>query len=290
MQTQGKSRRVWSVMGNDIALEKPLILGILNVTPDSFYDGGRFGGDAKLAADAGLEMLAQGADIIDLGGESSRPGSGRISAEEESQRVLPVLRNILARQPSALISIDTWKAQVARAALDDGACIINDISAGTMDVGMAQLLAGSACGYILMHMQGTPETMQQRPSYGNITAEIKAFFEERIAAMEAAGISPQRIVLDPGVCFGKKPEENLELIASPEKLRAHNRPLLYGISRKSFIGAVLGRPPEERLSATTAFHMELLARGADLLRVHDVPAAVDAVKAHLALREFSDGS
>ena len=277
-------------MGNDIALEKPLILGILNVTPDSFYDGGRFGGDAKLAADAGLEMLAQGADIIDLGGESSRPGSGRISAEEESQRVLPVLRNILARQPSALISIDTWKAQVARAALDDGACIINDISAGTMDVGMAQLLAGSACGYILMHMQGTPETMQQRPSYGNITAEIKAFFEERIAAMEAAGISPQRIVLDPGVCFGKKPEENLELIASPEKLRAHNRPLLYGISRKSFIGAVLGRPPEERLSATTAFHMELLARGADLLRVHDVPAAVDAVKAHLALREFSDGS
>lgn len=290
MQPQKESRRAWSVIGNEIALEKPLIIGILNVTPDSFYDGGRFSGDAKLAADAGLEMLAQGADIIDLGGESSRPGSGRITAGEEAERVLPVLIEILNQQPAALVSVDTWKAEVARAALEKGACIINDISACTMDAGMAPLLAQSPCGYILMHMQGTPETMQQRPSYGNVTAEIKAFFEERVSVLEAAGISPQRIVLDPGVGFGKKPHENLELIASPEKLRAHNRPLLYGISRKSFIGAVLGRPLEERLSATTAFHMELLARGADMLRVHDVPAAVDAVKAHLALREYSDGS
>ncbi len=277
-------------MGNEIALSKPLIIGILNVTPDSFYDGGRFNGDLSKAADAGLEMLAQGADIIDLGGESSRPGSGRITAAEEAERVLPVLKTIINQQPSAMVSIDTWKAEVGRAALGEGACIINDISACTMDAGMAPLLAQSSCGYILMHMQGTPETMQQRPNYGNVTAEIHTFFEERISALEAAGVSRQRIVLDPGVGFGKKPQENLELIASPDKLRAHNRPLLYGISRKSFISAVLGRPPEERLAGTTAFHMELLARGADMLRVHDVPAAVDAVKAHLALREFGDGS
>ena len=290
MQQQNESLRAWSVMGNEIALAKPHILGIINVTPDSFYDGGRFNGDSGKAADAGLEMLAQGADIIDLGGESARPGSGRITAAEETGRILPVLKSILNQQPSALISVDTWKAEVARAALDVGACIVNDISASAMDAGMAPLLAKSSCGYILMHMQGTPETMQQSPSYGDITAEIKTFFEERISALEAVGVSPQRIVLDPGVGFGKEPQENLELIASPEKLRARSRPLLYGISRKSFIGAVLGRPPEERLSATTAFHMELLARGADLLRVHDVPAAMDAVKAHLALREFGNGS
>jgi dihydropteroate synthase len=277
-------------MGKELALASPLVIGILNVTPDSFYDGGKFNGDPSKAADFGLKMLVEGADIIDLGGESSRPGSGRIMAAEEAKRVLPVLRAILSQQPSALVSIDTWKAEVARAALSEGACIINDISACTMDAEMAPLLARSTCGYILMHMQGTPETMQQRPSYGNVTGEIHAFFEGRISALEAAGVSLQRIVLDPGVGFGKKLEENLQLIASPEKLRARGRPLLYGISRKSFMGAVLGRPPEERLAGTTAFHMELLARGADMLRVHDVPAVVDAVKAHMALRELGNGS
>lgn len=277
-------------MGKEIPILRPLIIGIVNLTPDSFYDGGKFGGDAQKAAAWGLEMLAAGADIIDIGGESSRPGSCRISASEESARVLPVLQSILRQHPAAIVSVDTWKSEVARAVLGEGASIINDISACSMDGKMMPLLAESDCGYVLMHMQGTPDTMQQSPQYTDVIAEIRAFFHERLAGLEDAGVNMRRIVLDPGIGFGKQPGDNLKLIASLEKLRAHNRPLLYGISRKSFIGRMLGRGPEERLNGTTALHMALLTRGADLLRVHDVSAAVDALNAFLALKEEENGS
>lgn len=277
-------------MGRDIPLERPLIIGILNFTPDSFYDGGRFNGDLGKAADFALAMMESGADIIDIGGESSRPGSSRVRADEETARVLPLIKSILRQRPAALLSIDTWKAEVARAALDMGACIVNDIAAFRMDEAMLPLLAESECGYVLMHMQGTPETMQQCPQYNDIAAELKSFFQERLALLESAGVAMKRVALDPGIGFGKTFQDNLKLIASPALLRAHNRPLLYGISRKSFIGAMLDRPPEARLSGTTAIHMILLAQGVDLLRVHDVPDAVDAVNSYLALKEFIDES
>jgi dihydropteroate synthase len=264
-------------------------MGILNLTPDSFFDGGRYANGKDAAAHA-LGMLDAGADIIDLGGESSRPGSERVSAGEELARIIPVLRRILHERPDVLASVDTWKAEVAQAALNEGAHIINDISSGAMDEKLLPLLATSGCGYVLMHMRGTPANMQQQAHYRDVAAEVRSFFDEKLDVLEKAGIAPERIALDPGIGFGKKGHDNLALIVQAESLRARGRPLLFGISRKSFIGTMLDRTPEERLHGTTALHMALLMRGVDILRVHDVPAAVDAVKSYLALREIEHGA
>lgn len=252
------------------------LMGILNVTPDSFYDGGRFLDEEKAISRA-LELAAQGIDILDIGGESSRPGSEPIPAEEELKRVLPVIKTIRPRV-KCLLSIDTTKAVVAKAALEEGVEIINDISALRADPEMSQVVAESKAGVILMHMKGTPKTMQLNPSYQDVISEITSFFQERMAAAQEKGIKAEQIILDPGIGFGKRLEDNLKLINGLDSFLFLGRPLLVGISRKSFIGQVLNLPPEERLEGTIASAIISFLRGASILRVHDPMAISRAVR------------
>jgi dihydropteroate synthase len=259
------------------------IMGILNTTPDSFSDGGVYV-DADAAVRRGLEMAAEGADIIDVGGESTRPGSKPVSEAEELGRVVPVVRELRARTP-VFISVDTTKAAVAAACLDAGADIINDISALRFDAAMAGTVARAGAAVILMHMQGIPETMQADPCYTDIFSEIGAFLKERLAAAAAAGIPKERIVVDPGVGFGKSLEDNLALIDNLGFLGMLERPVLAGVSRKGFIGKTLGTTPGERLEGSLAAGVLCIARGAHILRVHDVRAtrrAADVADAVLA--------
>ena len=246
------------------------LLGVLNVTPDSFSDGGAFL-DPSAAADHALRMAADGADCIDIGGESSRPGASPVSAEEEWARIGPVLTRLLGRCPVP-ISVDTTKAAVAARALDAGVAIVNDISALRFDPALAGLVAEAGAGLVLMHMQGTPRTMQERPSYGDVVAEIRAFLAERLQVAMAAGIPPEAILLDPGIGFGKAVEHNLTLLRRLPELGTLGRPLLVGPSRKSFIGAVLGTAVTDRLEGTAAALALAIAGGATLVRVHDVKA------------------
>ncbi|MDO5463785.1 MAG: dihydropteroate synthase [Akkermansia sp.] len=246
------------------------IMGILNVTPDSFSDGGQ-----HTTAAAALEhaecMLHEGAHIIDIGGESTRPGSSPVPEDEEMRRVLPVITAIRERHPAARISIDTRHATVAAAALQAGADIVNDIS-GLADARMRALCAERPCGIILMHMQGTPATMQQAPHYQDVVAEVRDFFAERVAQAEQSGIDPQRICLDPGIGFGKTTEHNLALIRHLSELRVHDLPLMMALSRKRFIGELLHNPELAKTSPLPTVALSLLAadRGADLHRVHDI--------------------
>lgn len=248
------------------------LMGVLNVTPDSFYDGGRFFDKGKAISRA-LELAAQGIDILDIGGESSRPGSEPIPAEEELKRVLPVIKSIRPRV-KCLLSIDTTKAIVAKAALEEGVEIINDISALRADPEMSQIVARSQAGVILMHMKGTPKTMQLNPHYQDVISEINSFFQERMTAAQEKGIKAEQIILDPGIGFGKRFEDNLRLINELDAFLSFGRPLLVGISRKSFIGQILNLPPEERLEGTIASAIISFLRGASILRVHD-PVAIN---------------
>ena len=275
--------RIWRIKDASLELRLPLVMGILNVTPDSFYDGGVHHGSVADAVEHAAKMLEQGAGIIDIGGESSRPGSEPLSADEELERVLPVISELKARHPAAVISIDTYKARVADAAVGAGAAIVNDISAGRLDPELLPFAAESGCGYVLMHMLGTPRDMQREPHYDDPVAEIHAFLKERLHRLAEAGIAPERVVLDPGIGFGKRLSDNLALIANAERLRVDGRPLLFGVSRKSFLGKLLGQGPEQRLAGTVAANALLLRQGVDILRVHDVREAVDTVKLHLAL-------
>jgi dihydropteroate synthase len=257
---------------------RTFVMGILNCTPDSFYDGGRHFriGDAAAAARA---MVEAGADVIDVGGESSRPGSARISAEEEISRAVPVIKEIRKLFPEIRISIDTYKSGVAAAAIEAGAGMINDISALRMDPVLARVAAESGAAVCLMHMLGTPETMQNNPAYaGGAVEEINAFFSERIGAAGEAGIGESQIVLDPGIGFGKTAEHNLDILNRLGEFRLHGRPLLIGASRKSFIGSTLGLDPGERLEGSLAAAVVSVVRGADILRVHDVAETVRAVR------------
>jgi len=251
-------------------------MGILNVTPDSFYDGGRFV-DPERAIARGLEMAAQGADIIDIGGESSRPGAAPIPAEEEVRRVVPVIA-ALRRQSSAFLSIDTTKSIVARAALDAGADLINDISALRFDQDTLTVAAAGGASVVLMHMLGVPQTMQQAPSYADTLAEVKGFLVKRLAAAIQAGLGRDRIVLDPGIGFGKRLKDNLVLLNHLPAFEDLGCPLLVGPSRKSFIGQILSLPVDERLEGTIAASVVSVARGAHILRVHDVEAVRRAVR------------
>jgi len=244
------------------------IMGILNVTPDSFYDGGRFA-DALVAADHGLRLAAEGADIIDVGGESSRPGSDAISAEEEIRRVVPVIAAIRART-TTLISVDTTKTETARAALDAGADIINDISAFRMDPRLISLAAESGAGFILMHMQGVPKTMQVAPRYNDVLAEVRAFLAEKIEIAIAYGVPVENLAVDPGIGFGKRLEDNCALLRGLEAIAEVGRPVVVGVSRKSMIGKILDVPAEERLEGSLAAAVIAISRGAHILRVHDV--------------------
>jgi dihydropteroate synthase len=281
--------RRWLVRDRALELARPLVMGILNLTPDSFFDGGRHFPDVPVAVSHAEKMLDEGADIVDIGGESTRPGSKRLSEKEELARVLPVIEELMARRPDALISIDTYKTRVAEKALAGGAAIVNDISAGRMDEELLPFIAESKCGYVLMHMLGTPDTMQVSPSYDNVVGEIHGFLQERLAVLEEYGIDAETVVTDPGIGFGKRPEDNLALIAHASKSRVADRPLLFGVSRKSFLGHLLGREEDDRLHGTTAAHVALLLQGVEILRVHDVGPAVDAVKVHQALKETADG-
>jgi|YelNatPaOPRAMG01_1025707.scaffolds.fasta_scaffold04713_6 dihydropteroate synthase len=247
---------------------QPWIMGILNVTPDSFYDGGKFY-EVERAVERALSLIDEGARIIDVGGESTRPGARELPAEEELKRVLPVIKKLRAKT-SALISVDTRKSLVARAALEEGADIINDISAMTHDEQMAEIVATFQVPVILMHMLGTPETMQLNPAYRNLLFDLKFFFLERIRLARQKGIPEERIIIDPGIGFGKTLEHNLILINHLDYFSDLNRPILVGPSRKSFIGAILEVPVDQRLEGTIASVLVSLIRGASLFRVHDV--------------------
>jgi len=250
-------------------------MGILNVTPDSFSDGAHFL-DPAAAVEHGLKLAADGADILDVGGESTRPGSQPVPADEELRRVLPVVAE-LARQTSALISVDTSKAAVARACLDAGAAIINDVTGLRGDPEMPAVVAESAAGVVVMHMQGTPATMQQDPHYADVVAEVGAFFEDRLHALAAAGISPQAVCLDPGIGFGKTIDHNLELLANLGAVGRSGRPVCLGVSRKRFIGTICGRDLRDRDPGSLAVACFAAARGqAHVLRVHDAGPARDA--------------
>ena len=270
----------WKIGGNVIDLtNRALIMGVLNVTPDSFSDGGEFL-DAEAAVNHGLAMAQSGADIIDIGGESTRPGSMRVASEEEMERVLPVIEQ-LARTITLPISIDTSKTQVARAAIERGATIINDITGGR-DPEMFALAAEEQAALIIMHMQGTPETMQRAPTYADVVGEVADFFRQRYDAAIRSGIDPLCIAFDPGIGFGKTVAHNLDLLANLSRLQVEHRPLVVGVSRKSFLGKISGQP-DGRESATVAMTSLLRERGAHILRVHDVAANAQALRATEAL-------
>jgi len=267
----------WLIRGRPLSLERPVLVGVLNVTPDSFSDGGRFHG-AEPALSRARQLVADGARILDIGGESTRPGSAGISASEELARVLPVLRAVRA-ELDVLVSVDTRKAAVARAVLAEGADVINDVSA-LGDPDMAATVADSDAALVLMHMRGTPATMQSLTSYGDVAAEVAAELEPRVAMAVAAGVGAERIVVDPGIGFAKTAEQNLELIARIDVVAgALGRPVLLGPSRKAFIGALLGGVGADgRDAGTVGACVAGLARGVRIFRVHEVRAAREALE------------
>ncbi len=252
------------------------LMGVLNVTPDSFSDGGAFLDPAQ-AVDHGLALESEGADIVDIGGESTRPGSRPVPEAEEIARVLPVIGG-LRRRSRVLLSVDTTKAAVARAALDAGADLVNDTSALRADPAMAGVVAASGAGLVLMHMRGIPLTMQDAPHYDDVMGEIMGFLDERLRAAAAAGIPAERIAVDPGLGFGKTFAHNLEILRRQEDFHALGRPVLLGFSRKAFLGAITGQPPAGRLEATIAAAVLSVERGAHILRVHDVGPVARAVR------------
>lgn len=250
--------------------QRTYVMGILNVTPDSFSDGGQYLDPGRAVA-RGLEMVAQGADLIDVGGESTRPGAEPVPVEEELRRVIPVIRR-LAREVRVPISIDTYKVRVAEAAVDAGARLLNDISAGRFDPEMPRLAARTGLPLVVMHMKGTPRTMQEAPWYEDVVGEVDQFFRERIQALTEAGVAREQLILDPGLGFGKRTQDNLVLLGQLGRFRHWGLPLLVGPSRKSFLGEVLGTPPQDRLEGTLAAVVTAVVQGADLVRVHDVEA------------------
>ncbi|MCI0340108.1 MAG: dihydropteroate synthase [Planctomycetales bacterium] len=277
---------VLRLRGREVPLgPRPWVQGILNVTPDSFSDGGRFL-DPAAAVARGRAMAEEGADLLDVGGESTRPGSAPVPEAEERARVIPVIR-ALARDVAVPISVDTSKASVAAAALEAGAAMVNDVTALRGDPAMAGVLARAGGALVLMHMQGEPRTMQAAPRYGEVVAEVAAFLRERVEAAVAAGIAREQLLVDPGIGFGKTLEHNLEILRRLGELRSIGRPILVGPSRKSFLGALLDLPVGERLEGTLAAVAACVLRGALVVRVHDVRAAARAVRVAAALR--SDG-
>jgi dihydropteroate synthase len=253
-------------------------MGVLNVTPDSFSDGGRYlENDAAVAH--GLELIEAGAAILDVGGESTRPGAEPVGADEERRRVVPVIEALAGRRPGVAISIDTSKASVAAAALDAGATLVNDVTALRGDPAMAEVVAARGVECCLMHMLGEPRTMQVDPHYDDVVSDVKAFLEERMAAAIKAGVAEERILLDPGIGFGKTLEHNLELLARLSEIVALGRQVVIGTSRKSFLGRLTGREdPAERIPGTIATNVLAYERGARVFRVHDVTPVLDALR------------
>jgi dihydropteroate synthase len=270
--------------GRVLALNKPVVMGILNLTPDSFFDGGRYTtADAALAQTE--RMVAEGAAIIDLGAVSTRPGSDAPDEAEEWRRIYEVLPLLRRRFPHIWLSADTYRASVVQKAAAEGIDIINDISGGGMDAALVQTVAQTGLPYILMHMQGTPATMQHKPQYTNVVAEMSQWFDEKITALQAHGVS--QLVLDPGFGFGKTVAHNFQLLAAVPQFVQKGFPLLAGISRKSMLTKLLSIKKEEALNATTAANTHALLGGAHILRVHDVKEAVETIGIFEAVKKFS---
>jgi dihydropteroate synthase len=271
------TERRWKIRGEVIDLSRRgLIMGILNVTPDSFSDGGEFY-LTDAAVSRGLQMIEEGADIIDVGGESTRPGADPISAEEELRRILPVIQRLRERS-DATLSIDTSKVAVAEAALGAGAAVVNDVTGGRDDK-MMSLVAESGAGFIIMHMQGEPRTMQKDPRYLDVVSEVGDFFRQQFGRALECGVDPMNVAFDPGIGFGKTPDHNFELLNALPRLRVEGRPLVVGVSRKGFLAKVGGVAElEDRKTATVALTSLLRGRGADVFRVHDVKENVIALR------------
>jgi len=278
-------RLIWSFGERSWQLgDFPKLMGIVNVTPDSFSDGGQFLDPAR-AIEQCQRLAAEGADLLDVGGESTRPGAAAIEEEVEIRRVVPVITEV-AKRVSVPISVDTTKAAVAERALDGGALIVNDISGLRFDSRMLHVCAKARAGVICMHMQGTPQTMQIDPRYADVVGEVTAFLSKRLVALEKAGIERERVVIDPGIGFGKTPDHNLTILKNISRLRALGRPILIGHSRKRFLAKILGRTLDEASAATIGVAVAAALAGADILRVHDVRAVRDALAACWAvLRE-----
>jgi dihydropteroate synthase len=261
-------------------------MGIVNVTPDSFSDGEEFFEPAR-AVERGLELVGQGAEILDVGGESTRPKAEPVGETEELRRVLPVIEG-LARQVKVPISIDTQKPAIAEQAILAGASLVNDIAANRTDHRMWRVVAEARAGYVAMHMKGTPRTMQLNPVYQNVVEEIGDFFADRLARLEGAGVHLEQVVLDVGIGFGKTLKHNLELLGGLKRFTRFNRPLLLGVSRKSFIGKLLGLEMEERLPASLACSCWAISAGVQLIRTHDVAETVRAVRMTEAIKKYRE--
>jgi len=266
----------------ELTLKRPLVMGIVNVTPDSFSDG-----SAHFSADEAtrhaLDLIEQGADMLDIGGESTRPGADAVSEEEELRRIIPVIHNL--RDCGKPLSVDTFKPAVMQAALQAGADLINDIYALRMPGALEVVAAHPNCGVCLMHMQGEPKTMQAAPAYTNVTEEVYRFLDGRKQALIAAGVSDSRICLDPGYGFGKTAQQNYQLLREQDRLSGLHSPLLIGLSRKSMIAAVTGRAPRERVAGSIAGALAAANRGAAIIRVHDVAETADALKVWAAVEQ-----
>ncbi len=273
---------LWEARGRPIVADRrPRVMGILNVTPDSFSDGGRAETLDAAVARAGA-MIEQGADLLDIGGESSRPGSTPVSEEEELRRVLPVVE-ALASVVSVPISIDTTKAMIAKRTLEAGAVIVNDISALEADPGLVHVIRDAGAGVVLMHMQGVPWSMQKNPRYDNVVTEVRDYLARRVEWTLAQGIPQSRIAIDPGIGFGKTLEHNLDLLRNLDQFATLGCTLLVGVSRKGFLGALTGRPVDQRAAASVTASLAACRRGANVVRVHDVGPMVDAIKVWSAL-------
>ena len=272
------STRVWAFRSATYELGRfPLIMGIINVTPDSFSDGGEYF-DPAAAIGHALELVDDGADFLDVGGESTRPGAEPVDVSEELRRVIPVVHGI-AKRTSVLISIDTLKAEVARQAIEAGAVIVNDPSGLTFDVEMPTVCRENGVGVICMHIQGTPKTMQQNPQYSDVVREIRDSLAERLDRLQEQGLPRECVVVDPGIGFGKTAEHNLEILSNIRRFRDLDRPVLIGHSRKRFLGHVLGRSVDERTYGTLGISVALAMQSTDILRVHDVRATRDVLLA-----------
>lgn len=267
-------------------LTAPCVMGVLNVTPDSFSDGGCYL-DAAAAIERGVAMAGEGAAIIDVGGESTRPGAADVGVQDELDRVVPVIE-ALVRRVRVPVSIDTSKPEVMRAAIAAGAGLVNDVKA-LRAPGALEAVAGTGAAVCLMHMQGEPRTMQAAPHYGDVVGEVRQFLADRVRACMAAGIGRERLCIDPGIGFGKRPEHNLALLASIDRLADPDLPVLVGVSRKSLVGIITGRPPEGRLAGSVAFAALAVMGGAAIVRAHDVAETVDAVKVASALKRAASG-
>lgn len=280
-----KKKQTLCYRGGLIGLDRPLVMGILNLTPDSFYDGGRYTQTSKAIAQV-RQMLEDGADIIDIGAYSTRPGAAEVSEQEEIERLEPVLKDVFQKFPDVVVSIDTFRSGVARwANVACGPCIINDVSGGQLDPEMFSTVAQLNVPYILMHMRGTPQTMQTQAHYSNVTKEVIKELSEKVAKLHQLGVCD--VIIDPGFGFSKTLDQNYELFNHLDAFRFFELPVLVGISRKSMLYNYLGGTPTDSLYATTALNMLALHGGADILRVHDVKAAVDAVQLYEKLKLYS---